>query len=46
LPGTWSRPYPPSEYCFSAYLFSVECELSPVRSIGDNEFLRVNIMGV
>ena len=24
LPGTWSRPYPPSEYCFSAYLFSVE----------------------
>ena len=24
LTGAWSRPYPPSEYCFSAYLFSVE----------------------
>ena len=41
LPGTWSRPYPPRLYGFLALLFSVECKLSPVRRIGDNDFLRV-----
>ena len=41
LPGTWSRPYPPRLYGLLAFLFSVECKLSPVRSIGDNDFLRV-----
>ena len=31
---------------FALRIASHTCELSPVRSIGDNEILRVNIMGM
>lgn len=38
LPDTWSRPYPPRLYGLLALLFSIECKLPPVWSIGVKYF--------
>lgn len=38
LLDTWSRPYSPRLYGLLALLFSIECKLPPVWSIGDKHF--------